>query len=100
MARFMKSDVMANANTVSKLMSVDVADKNNLAHASKVDVGFCADKTLKNLVSTKKISEKIELEFRMDCRKCLQSLAGNGRKSKDMHKQTEGRHLQRTATCL
>lgn len=75
MARFIKSDVIANANTVSKLMSVDVADKNNLAYVSKVDVGFCADKILKNLLSTKKISEKREWEFRMDCRKALQSLA-------------------------
>lgn len=85
MARFIKSDVMANANTVSKLMSVDVADRNNLAHASKVDYGFCADKILKNLVSTKKISERIELEFRMDCRKCLQSLAGKLQDKSPLH---------------
>ncbi|XP_060782876.1 uncharacterized protein LOC132890101 isoform X1 [Neoarius graeffei] len=85
MARFMKSDVMANANTVGKVMSLDITDKNNLAHASKVDVGFCAEKVLKNLVSTKKISEKAELEFRNECRKSLQSLAGKLQEKSPLH---------------
>lgn len=76
MDRFIKHDVMANANTVSKLMSIVVTDKTNLIHANKIDVGFSADKMLKELVSSQKISEKRELEFRMDCRKCLMTLAG------------------------
>lgn len=76
MDRFIKPDVMVNATTVSKLMSIDLADKSTLMHANKVDVGFSADKLLKELLSSKKISEKRELEFRMDCRQCLQTLAG------------------------
>lgn len=47
-----------NAKTVGKLMSLDISEKTNLAHASRVDIGFSADKIVKNLVSTKKISGK------------------------------------------
>lgn len=56
MDRFIKPDVMANANTVLKMMSIDVTDKNNLIHATKVHVGFSADKLLKKLVLSQKIS--------------------------------------------
>lgn len=85
MSRFVKADVMANANTLTKLMSLDIADTKNLAHARKVDVGFCAEKLLKNLVSTKKISDRAELEFRNDCRKSLQTLAEKLQEKSPLH---------------
>lgn len=43
---------MANANTVLKLISIDVRDRNNLKHASTVHVGLSADKMLKEHVSS------------------------------------------------
>lgn len=58
MDAFLKRDMRANANIVSKLRSVDVIDKPNLIHASKVDVGFSAHIMLMKLMSSKMVSEK------------------------------------------
>lgn len=40
---------MANAKTASKLITIDVTNKNNLNHANTVHVGFSADIMLKGL---------------------------------------------------
>ena len=74
MTRFIKPDIVAEATTITKLMKIDVADKKNHLHPSKIDLGFSADKLVKELVKQKKISERRELEYRIQAKECLVTL--------------------------
>lgn len=71
MERFVKSNLMEH---VTDAKEADVAKIENLRQYTKVDVGFTANRIVKELLATKKISDKQNLEFRMACRSFLQSL--------------------------
>ena len=71
MERFVKTDVLKHANSIHK---INIADDKNLLDYKKVDVGFSAQKILKDLLSAKKISDRQFMEFRMECRAFLQGV--------------------------
>lgn len=56
MDRFIKEDVMEQVTSADKLFSVDVTG--NHKEAAKVNLGFVADRMLKDLRTKKKVSEK------------------------------------------
>ena len=76
MTRFIKADVMSKATSVTKLMSIDVNDRKNHLHYSNIDIGFTTERLISQLTSGSRrtISEKAELEFRMEAKECLQTL--------------------------
>ena len=67
MRRFIKSSVLDEATTTEKLIRVDVAKTENHATHKKIDVGFGAEKELKEA----KISDRDRLQFRMECKEFL-----------------------------
>jgi len=71
MQRFVKPDVMKKATTCSKLLDIKVKDSKSLLAPAKVHIGFTTENIIKELVSKKKISERQDLQFRMECRDCL-----------------------------
>ena len=75
MTQFIKADVMSKATSVTKLMNIDVNDKKNHLHYSKIDIGFTTEKLIPQLTagSRRTISEKAELKFRMEAKECLQT---------------------------
>jgi len=76
MDRFVKDDVMARVSSVQQLLKVDVDLKDNHKVYSKIDIGFMAEKSLKSAVdqTTKKISDKEVMQFRMECKEFLKKL--------------------------
>ena len=66
--RCIKTLTLNAASSVSLLLKVDVTNGDVLKSPKHVDVGFSGTHKLKELFSTTKISERQELEFRIDCR--------------------------------
>lgn len=66
--RCIKTQTLNAASSVSLLLKVDVTNGDVLKSPKHVDLGFSGSHKLKELFATKKISERQELEFRMDCR--------------------------------
>lgn len=58
----------------STLLNVPYQDRNLHKDASQIDLGFTADSTLKQLRSTKKVSEKQSLEIRLESKTLLMTL--------------------------
>jgi hypothetical protein len=71
MERFVKADVLKPSKNIHK---IDVTDEKNLCEYTKVDVGFSAQKILKDLSSAKKITDRQVMAFRMECRAFLQCI--------------------------
>ena len=71
MKRFVKNTVLTEADTVMKLVAVDIVDVENLKGYSSIDCGFVANKRLKELLSEKKVSERPVLAFKMETRSFL-----------------------------
>ena len=76
MQRFIKKTTISDATTIKKLMAINVKDKTLHLQPSEINVGYTTEKRLEELIQQKKISEKTQLEFRLDCTKCLQTLMG------------------------
>lgn len=70
MQRFVKEEVMLNANTASKLSKVELKDK-NLKDASKVDLGFVTKNALSQATRKNKLSERAVLQFKLQCKHFL-----------------------------
>lgn len=58
MQRLIKPEILSRATTAQKLMSMDIKENYNHCSYQKVDVGFRADKALKELLQRKKTSER------------------------------------------
>lgn len=71
MERFVKADILSSATSFH---SIDVAEDKNSSPYNNGDVGFSAQKLLKELQAEKKISDRQVLEFRMECRAFLQAV--------------------------
>jgi len=71
MERFIKPDILSNTRNVH---SIDVTEDKNLSKYTKVDVGFSAQKILKEVQAEKKVSDRQVLEFRMETRAFLQAV--------------------------
>jgi hypothetical protein len=70
--RFVKKSVMEHADTVSKLMKIDISKGENKCNYKEVDIVVGATKAL----AEAKASDSERLSFRMDCLKFLSAVAG------------------------
>ena len=64
MGRFIKSELMAKATSVLKVLKIKPTDKEQQVDYLKVDVGFVAQQMLKEKSS--KLSERQPLQFRVE----------------------------------
>jgi len=62
MQRFITPDVLSNAKLVVKLLNIEFPNHVDL---SKVNIGFAAERILRDLKGSNKLSEKQVFEFRM-----------------------------------
>ena len=73
-SRFLKQEVMEDANTSSKLLKLDPKDPKIWCDPNKVDIGVGANKYIKKGVAQKKIRQKQRKSFNEDCSKFLSSM--------------------------
>ncbi|XP_074652758.1 uncharacterized protein LOC141907086 [Tubulanus polymorphus] len=71
MKRFIKGDLMKDADNLSKLLAIDFESSNNYRIHTDIDVGHIAEKKLKELLALKQISERMAMDFRMRVRSFL-----------------------------
>ena len=93
--RFMKKDLLKadiSQADLAKILPID--EKNHVTH-SAIDIGFAAEKKLKTLLATKKISEKQIISFRLDAKKCFMTAA-----SKIVEKSPLKYTIARLLNCL
>ena len=69
MQKFIKPDVLSKS--VVKLLNVEYEKFPNHVDLSKVNIGFAAERILRELKGRKKLSEKQVFEFRMSCKAFL-----------------------------
>ena len=79
MKRFIKDDVLSEVSTADKLVKVDVEEKRNHKTYKAIDIGFSAEKALKEAKEKAQkegtsVSDKQVMEFRLDCRNFLIAL--------------------------
>jgi len=74
MARYMKPEALKDVTTAQKLVCVDVTNQSLESNYKKVEVGFKSERLLKDLLATKQISEKREMEFRQEGKSFLKVL--------------------------
>ena len=95
LSRCCKSNVIQNATTVLKLANIDIDDDELYeSDCKKIDVGFSAEKLLKKLTAAE-VSCLQKMEFRMQCKACLKSIA-----AKMLEKAPIKYPIVRHVTCL
>ena len=67
MGRFIKKDVLEQADSYPKLAAIDPCDKKNQVHCKHVEFGFAARRSLKSVTDNKIISELAVLTFKTEC---------------------------------
>ena len=67
MGRFIKKDVLEQADSYPKLAAIDPCDKKNQVHCKHVEFGFAARRSLKSVTDNKTISELAVLTFKTEC---------------------------------
>lgn len=72
MNRFIKKEVLADADTVLKLTKIDCDDKKNYRDYKQIDIGFAANKVLQEAPNT--VSDLQKMTFRMGCCKFLAAM--------------------------
>lgn len=95
MKRFMKSSVLADADSLVKVVKLDVTKQENHLSSSKIDVGFAADKKLKELYASKKINDKQILQYRLEVKDFLVAVV-----SKILEKSPVKYSIVRNLRCL
>lgn len=71
MKRFMKVDSKASAG---QLLALDIHSSENYLDLSKLEMGFVADRLLKEMLSKKKVSERDAVQIRMQARCFLKGI--------------------------
>ena len=71
MGRFIKSDVVSNANNAAKLLRINVKDDKNYKPSKEVHVGFIAEQEIGKKEKSKSISQRDILQFKSECKSCL-----------------------------
>ena len=71
MSRFVKVDILKEVKSIDKLLQVQVNKSSNHVDCSKVNVGFVAERIMKDASEAKKATELQVLEFQMSSKKCL-----------------------------
>ncbi|KAL2098320.1 hypothetical protein ACEWY4_007527 [Coilia grayii] len=74
MGRFVVATHLQEASSPLKLLEVPFQDSTLHKNASQIDIGFAADTNLKQVQSSKKVSERQALEVRLDCKRLLITL--------------------------
>ena len=72
MERLVKQEPLKKLTTPDKLTRFDVADNDSHKRFDLIDIGFSANKKLKELMNKTKVSERQLMELRMACKSCLQ----------------------------
>ena len=89
MQKFIKADVLSNAKSVVKLLNIEYEKFPNHVDLSKVNIGFAAERILRELKGSKKLSEKHVFEFRMSCKafliKMVKKLVDKSPGSQNLH---------------
>ena len=67
MGRFIKKDVLEQADLYPKLAAIDPCDKKKQVHCKHVEFGFAAPRSLKSVTDNKTISELAVLTFKTEC---------------------------------
>ena len=70
MKRFVKKEVLDENSSASQMVLLKVDSSVQVTYG-KVDVGFAATLRIKELVSTKKVSERDAMDFKMKSKQCL-----------------------------
>ncbi len=65
---------MEEIKSADKIIKIQVTDKDLHLPYNQVDIGFVAEKILKELLAKKGINEKQNLDFRMECKAGLQGI--------------------------
>ncbi|XP_048577470.1 uncharacterized protein LOC116618576 [Nematostella vectensis] len=74
MKRFIKPDVLQQANSPIKLAKFDLSNKENYLDDKKVDVGFVAQAKIRKLLLDKKVSGLQAFQFRNEFRDFMKSV--------------------------
>ena len=74
MGRFIKKDVLEQADSYPKLAAIDPCDKKNQVHCKYVEFGFAARRSLKSVTNNKTISELAVLTFKTECVQLLSAM--------------------------
>ena len=75
MGRFIKKDVLEQADSFPKLAAIDPCDKKNQVHCKHVEFGFAARRSLKSVTDNNKtISEFAVLTFKTECVQLLSAM--------------------------
>ena len=74
MGRFIKKDVLEQADSFPKLAAIDPCDKKNQVHCKHVEFGFAARRSLKYVTDNKIISELSVLTFKTECVQLLSAM--------------------------
>ena len=74
MGRFIKKDVLEQADLYPKLAAIDPCDKKNQVHCKHVEFGFAAPRSLKSVTDNKTISELAVLTFKTECVQLLSAM--------------------------
>ena len=72
MGRFIKKDVLEQADSYPKLAALDLCDNKNQVHCKHVEFGFAARQSLKAVMDNKTISELAVLAFKLSVCCCFQ----------------------------
>ena len=67
MGRFIKKDVLEQADSYPKLAAIDPCDKKNQVHCKHMEFGFAARRSMKSVTDNKTISELAVLTFKTEC---------------------------------
>ena len=74
MGRFIKKDVLEQADSYPKLAALDPCDKKKQVHCKHVEFGFTARQSLKAVTDNKTISELAVLTFKTECVQLLSAM--------------------------
>ena len=74
MGRFIKKDVLEQADSYPKLTVIDPCDKKKQVHCKHVEFGFAAWRSLKSVTDNKTISELAVLTFKTECVQLLSAM--------------------------
>ena len=74
MGRFIKKDVLEQADSYPKLAAIDPCDKKKQVHCKHVEFGFAARRSLKSVTDNKTISELVVLTFKTECVQLLSAM--------------------------
>jgi len=71
LSRFMKPASLSIITSSAQLLKLDLDKSQGHVEYKKIDIGFNAETSLKELTDKKKVSDKAVLEFRMECKQFL-----------------------------